>query len=165
MTIEVHPVEVVTVQASFRFVKRGGRKEMVLPEGVTQRSQSADSTLVKARPRAFRWKRMLESRQFATIGDMAAHESIAPTHMTRVMRLTLLAPGIVEAIVDGRREFGLAELLESFPLDWTKQTCDLESGAPSVAPPSERCSRPSTARTMIGTMRVGARWLRSRPAS
>lgn len=127
MKIEVHAADVVTVQVPFRLVKRGGRKEMVLPEGIAQGSKSTDNTLVKALARAFRWKKMLESGEFATIGDLAAHETIAPTYMTRVMRLTLLAPGIVEAIMQGRCTLGLADLLEPFPAEWTKQRQRLDA--------------------------------------
>lgn len=52
--------ETVTVHVPFRVVKRGGRKEMQLPDGAAS-SRKTDNTLVKALARAFRWKRMLES--------------------------------------------------------------------------------------------------------
>lgn len=114
--------ETVTIHVPFRIVKRGGRKEMQLPEGGTPPAR-ADSTLVKALARAFRWKRMLESGEFATIAELAEREGIAPSYMTRVLRLTLLAPDIVEAILDGRQglEVTLAQVLEPFPLTWQRQ--------------------------------------------
>ena len=95
---------------------------MQLPEGATQ-SRRTDSTLIKALARAFRWKRMLESGEFATIAELAEREGIAPSYMTRVMRLTLLAPDIVEAILDGKQghEVTLARLLEPIPMEWTAQ--------------------------------------------
>jgi hypothetical protein len=92
--------EMVTLRVHFRIVKRGGRKEMRLPEGASLPRQ-ADDAHVKALARAFRWKRMLESGELTTIADLAAREGIAPSYMTRVLRLTLLAPSIVEAILDG----------------------------------------------------------------
>lgn len=112
----------VTLHVPFRVVKRGGRKEMQLPEGVKQ-PRRTDSTLVKALARAFRWKRMLESDEFATIGELAECEGIAPSYMTRVLRLSLLAPDIVEAILDGRQglDVTLARLLEPFPNEWAMQ--------------------------------------------
>lgn len=115
--------ETVTLHVPFRIVKRGGKKEMQLPEGATQ-SQRTDSTLVKALARAFRWKRMLESGEYATIAELAEREGIAPSYMTRVLRLTLLAPDIIDAILDGRQEpeVTLARVLEPFPLDWKAQT-------------------------------------------
>lgn len=114
--------DTVTIHVPFRVVKRGGRKEMVLPEGAAQ-ARKPDNTLVKALARAFRWKGMLESGEFASISELAEREGIAFTYMARVLRLSLLAPDIVEAILDGRQgpEVTLARLLEPFPPEWTKQ--------------------------------------------
>ena len=114
--------ETVTVHIPFRLVKRGGRKEMQLPEGAAQ-PRRTDSTLVKALARAFRWKRMLESGEFATIAELAEREGIAPSYMTRILRLTLLAPDIVEAILDGKHApaVTLAQVLEPFPPVWSDQ--------------------------------------------
>ena len=114
--------ETVTLHVPFRIVKRGGKKEMQLPEGATQ-SQRTDGTLVKALARAFRWKRMLESGEFATIAELAEREGIAPSYTTRVLRLTLLAPDIVEAILVGKHgpEVTLARVLEPFPSEWPEQ--------------------------------------------
>ena len=61
--------ETMTLHVPFRIVKRGGRKEMQLPHGVRP-DRRMDNTLVKALARAFRWKRMLESGEFATIGEL-----------------------------------------------------------------------------------------------
>ena len=114
--------DTVTLHVPFRVVKRGGRKEMQLPDDAAQ-PRRTDSTLLKALARAFRWKRMLESGEFTTIAELAERESIAPSYMTRVLRLTLLAPDIVEAILDGTRGAGvtLSRVLEPFPLSWNKQ--------------------------------------------
>nr|WP_304504824.1 hypothetical protein [Defluviimonas sediminis] len=95
---------------------------MLLPEDATQ-PRRADNTLLKALARAFRWKRMLESGEFATIAELAEREGIAPSYMTRVLRLTLLAPGIIQEILDGRQrpEVTLARVLEPFPVEWEQQ--------------------------------------------
>ena len=115
--------ETMTLHVPFRIVKRGGRKEMQLPEGAAH-SPRTDNTLVKALARAFRWKRMLESGEFATIAELAEREGIAPSYMTRVLRLTLLAPDIVEAILDGKQgpEVTLSQCLEPLPPSWSEQT-------------------------------------------
>ncbi|PAU95459.1 hypothetical protein [Paracoccus salipaludis] len=115
--------ETVTLHVPFRVVKRGGRKEMHLPDGFRP-DRKADNTLVKALARAFRWKRMLEAGEFATIAELAEREGIAPSYITRVLRLTLLAPDIVEAILDGKQgpEVTLAQGLEPFPLAWQLQS-------------------------------------------
>lgn len=114
--------DAVTLHVPFRIVKRGGRKEMQLPDGAML-SRRMDSTLVKALARAFRWKRMLESGEFATIAELAEREGIAPSYMTRVLRLTLLAPDIINVILDGKQgpEVTLARVLEPFPLEWSAQ--------------------------------------------
>ena len=114
--------DTMTIHVPFRVVKRGGRKEMVLPEGAAQ-APKPDNTLVKALARAFRWKRMLESGEFATIAELAEREGIAPSYMTRVLRLTLLAPDIVETIMEGWQgpEVTLARLMDRFPEEWEGQ--------------------------------------------
>ena len=94
--------DTVTLHVPFRIVKRGGRKEMQLPDRVRP-ERTPDTTLVKALARAFRWKRMFESGEFATIAELAEREGIAVSYLTRVLRLTLLAPYIVEAILDGKQ--------------------------------------------------------------
>jgi hypothetical protein len=114
--------ETITIHVPFRIVKRGGRKEMQLPpDAPTQRRP--DNAIVKALARAFRWKRLLESGEFATIAELAAREGIAPSYMTRVLRLTLLAPDIVEAILGGRQgpEVTLAKLMMPFSEHWQNQ--------------------------------------------
>lgn len=68
----------VTVHIPFRLVKRGGRKEMHLPDGASSQ-RKMDNTMIKALARAFRWKRMLETGGFTTIAELAAHEGIAPS--------------------------------------------------------------------------------------
>lgn len=115
--------ETMTLHVPFRIVKRGGRKEMQMPDRVRP-ERTPDSTLVKALARAFRWKRMLESGEFATVSELAEREGIAPSYMTRVLRLTLLAPDIVEAILDGRQrpEVTLARLMVPVPAQWQDQS-------------------------------------------
>ena len=114
--------DTLTLHVPFRIVKRGGRKEMQMPDGAAQ-ARRTDSTLVKALARAFRWKRMLESGEFMSISELAEREGIAPSYMTRVLRLTLLAPHIVEAILDGRKgaEVTLTSVMGPFPLNWSEQ--------------------------------------------
>ena len=112
----------LTIHVPFRIVKRGGRKEMQLPVGTTA-PRAPDNTLVKALARAFRWKRMLESGEFTTIAELAEREGIATSYMTRLLRLTQLEPGIIEAVLDGRQgdAVTLARLMDPFPISWNEQ--------------------------------------------
>ena len=79
--------------------------------------------LVKALARAFRWRRMLETGRYGTITDLAAAEKINASYVSRVLRLTLLAPDIVEAILDGRQTEGvtLPRLMQPFSVAWQVQ--------------------------------------------
>jgi len=115
--------ETITIHVPLHIVKRGGRKEMILPTSAPVQ-RKMDNTLVKALARAFRWKRMLESGEFTTITELAKYENLALTYLTRVLRLSLLAPDIVEAILDGRQspEMTPAALLERFPMEWNLQS-------------------------------------------
>jgi hypothetical protein len=104
--------------------QRGGRKLVLTPGGMASRGASAaDTTLVKALARAFRWRRMMETGRFATINELAAAEKINSSYVSRVLRLTLLAPDIVEAILDGRQPEGmtLPGLMDPFPVEWERQ--------------------------------------------
>lgn len=115
----------VSVRVPFAVRKRGGRKLVVIaPDGTAGRPQPhIDSALVKALARAHRWRRMLETGVHATIGEIAAAEKINPSYASRVLRLTLLAPEIVEAILDRRQgpEVTLDRLLRPFPVEWEGQ--------------------------------------------
>jgi len=105
--------------------QRGGRKLMIAPASTTNRGASAaDTTLVKALARAFRWRRMLEAGRYSTINELAAAEKINSSYVSRLLRLTLLAPDIVEAILDGRQPDGmtLPGLMEPFPVEWERAT-------------------------------------------
>jgi hypothetical protein len=114
--------DTVTLHVPFRFVRRGGRKELQLPDGVPQQRKMG-KTLVKALARAFRWKRMLESGEFATIAELARRERIAAPFLTRTMRLAQLAPDLVEAILDGSEPRGLTleSLRSPLPTAWSEQ--------------------------------------------
>jgi len=82
-----------------------------------------DSTLVKAIARAFRWRKLLETGVYGTIEELAAAERINPSYVSRVLRMTLLAPDIVEAILNGSQphEVTLAVLMRPLPLRWAEQ--------------------------------------------
>lgn len=116
--------DTVTVYVPFRIVKRGGRKLVITPDGESHRPRPRiDSALVKALARAHRWQRMLESSECTSITELAEVERINRSYMCRVLRLTLLAPEIVEAILDGRQseDVTLPALMKGFPVEWQEQ--------------------------------------------
>ena len=79
--------------------------------------------MIKAVARAFRWREMLENGRYATVVEIAAEEQINESYVSRLLRLTLLAPGIVEAILDGKQPPGmtLATLMLRVPITWREQ--------------------------------------------
>ncbi len=79
-----------------------------------------DPSLVKALARAFRWKRMLGDRRYGSVAELAAAEKLNASYVSRILRLTLLAPDIVEAILDGRQPVNmtLPVLMGPFPVEW-----------------------------------------------
>jgi hypothetical protein len=82
-----------------------------------------DNVLVKALARAFRWQGLLDRGAYTTIKEIARKEKIDSSYVGDVLRLTLLAPDIVEMILDGRQPPGLqfAQFRKAFPLDWLAQ--------------------------------------------
>jgi hypothetical protein len=122
---------VVTIKVPFAIRKRGGRKLVLAPDGAPMPllTPQVDSTLVKAIARAFRWQKMLETGRYATIKEIAKAEKINPSYVSRVLRLTLLAPATVEAVLEGRADAGLTLAMAPFPVEWVRQ-----SGRPSFPP-------------------------------
>ncbi|MGE0256848.1 MAG: hypothetical protein AB7N54_19620 [Alphaproteobacteria bacterium] len=115
----------VTVRVPMVLRRRGGRKVVVAPEGSdwAPPRPRIDNTLVKALARAFRWRRMLESSGRLTVRDIADAEQINSSYVSRVLRLTLLSPEIVDSILNGRAAeiLTLARLMEPFPDIWMRQ--------------------------------------------
>src|SRR5215210_6324719 len=94
----------ITVQVPLTIRRRPGRKTVVMPireGGQAALPTRADPALVKALARAFRYQRLLDEGRYASISEMAAAERIDRGYLGRVLQLTLLAPDIVEAILDG----------------------------------------------------------------
>ena len=113
----------------FKFTKRGGRKLVVTPDGAEWAPRPrVDNAMVKALARAFRWRKHAGRRACIRRWRISpGPRAYTPTYVSRVLRLTLLAPEIVEAILDGRQpaEVQLDDLLEGFPLEWQRQKAHL----------------------------------------
>jgi hypothetical protein len=114
----------LVVRIPMRFQRRGGRKRIVAPDGseiAPTAKPQPDGTLVKALARAWRWQRMLENGECGSLAELSAAERISRSYICRVLRLTLLAPDIIERVMDGGPTVGLARLLEPFPAEWERQ--------------------------------------------
>jgi hypothetical protein len=120
----------MTVRVPMKFQVRGGRKLVVTPDGSpswAKPRKRIDNAMVKALARAFRWQKLLDDSTDTTIEDIANSEKINPSYVSRVLRLTLLSPEIVEMILDGRKSLSLTmkDLLIGFPLEWGLQKSKL----------------------------------------
>jgi hypothetical protein len=72
--------------------------------------------------RAHRWKELLESGRFGSGTEIAAAQGVDPSYVARILRLTLLAPDIVESILDGTEPDGASlSRLHRLPSDWEGQ--------------------------------------------
>jgi hypothetical protein len=112
---------------------QGGRKQVVTPVGATPwfpTPSRVDNTIVKAIVRAHRWRDMLESGRHATVRDLAKSEGINESYLGRILRLTLLSPSIIEAILEGLQPANLEldDLLKQFPVTWDQQLETLIKG-------------------------------------
>jgi hypothetical protein len=94
---------------------------VVAPDGApwSQSWAGIDNTLVKALARAHRWKKMLSDGRYVSVTELAAGEKLDRGYLGKILMLTLLAPDIVEAILDGQqpRDLGVHVLRQGFPVE------------------------------------------------
>jgi hypothetical protein len=115
----------VTVHIPVAFRQRAGRKQILTPSGSAPWSTAprVDTALLKAIVRAYRWREMLESGKYSCAADLAETEKVNASYLSRILRLTLLAPDIVEAIISGQQPSTLQvdDLLRPLPSPWRQQ--------------------------------------------
>ena len=119
---------IVSVHVPIAFRRRRGRKLILVPADSLQPDWSpppskADPALVKALARAHRWKKLLDAGAYATIKEIAETEQVAARYIGQLLQLTLLAPDIIEMILDGRlpRGLGLNHFMDPWPGLWEEQ--------------------------------------------
>ena len=117
------------VSISVSFLQRGGRKQILSPPGTAQWSPAprVDCALVKAVVRAHRWRHLLESGEYSSSAELAKSEKVNDSYLSRILRLTLLAPDLIEAILAGRQAstLQLDDLLKPLPAAWERQRSEL----------------------------------------
>jgi hypothetical protein len=141
----------VTVSVPLTIRRRGGRKQIIGPDGAVARQGDSgagvvpvrgDPALIKALARGFRWRRMLEEGRYGSISEMAKAEGVERGYLGRLIKLTLLCPDIVEGILDGKysEPIGLPDVMRSLPTEWGAQRAGIDrcdAAASSSNPPSE----------------------------
>jgi hypothetical protein len=118
------------VRIPMRFQRRGGRKRIVAADGsdiVPTSKPKPDGTLVKALARAWRWQKLLDDGVCGSVIEISEAERISKSYVSRILRLALLAPDIVEEILEGRQQDALLleRLRRGWPADWAAQRSHL----------------------------------------
>jgi hypothetical protein len=125
--------QAITIRIPITWKRRGGRKVIIAPAGGdawVPMKPRPNEALIRALARAHRWKRLIEDGTYRSSAEIADADKVTRSFVNRLLRLTLLAPDIQEAIIDGRQPKGmqLAELTDAIPSEWEEQRKALLSG-------------------------------------
>jgi hypothetical protein len=129
MTIKQQTPSTITVHVPLKFAVRGGRKTIIGEMAHDAPKTRFDNSIAKALARAYRWKRQLEDGTYATVDELAKAERINGSYVTRILRLNLLAPDIVEASLDGRTTLTVLALSVPISSSWSEQRVALANSA------------------------------------
>jgi hypothetical protein len=127
----------VTVHVPLIFTVRGGRKTIIGDIPYTAPRTRFDDSIVKALARAHRWRSLIEDGSYASITELARDKGVNDSYACRLLRLTLLMPDIIEAVLDRRGALlTLDALMRPLPLEWDKQRSALRGGCPKETVPA-----------------------------
>lgn len=105
--------------------RRGVESRLVIPRAMSARPGKPDPASIKLIGRALRWWELLRTGQVRTAGEIAAQEGIRDRYVQRVLDLAMMAPDIVESIVEGRQPLELTAqsllLKVEIPANWKEQ--------------------------------------------
>ena len=116
----------LVVRIPMRLGRQRGRKRILAPDGsqlTPPTKPQPDGVLVKALARAWRWQRLLDQGVYSSVTEIAEAEKISKSYVSRILRLALLAPDIVEAILGGwaDQRVMLEKLERPLPVGWEEQ--------------------------------------------
>jgi hypothetical protein len=116
----------LVVRIPMRLGRQRGRKRILAPDGselTPPTKPQPDGMLVKALARAWRWQKLLDKGVYGSVTEIAEAEKISKSYVSRILRLALLAPDIVEAILGGwaDQRVMLERLERPLPVDWEEQ--------------------------------------------
>ena len=123
--------QTTTITVPFTIRTRGGRKLILTPDGTPASPPTRsrpDGALIKALARGFRWQKMLREGDCQTLEEIADAKNINPSYVSRLLRMTLLAPEIVEGVLAGRQPAGLtmAKAMQPFSTNWVSQNLEFD---------------------------------------
>jgi len=108
--------------------RKQNRKVMIPPPGDDSilGSGGHDLPMIRMLGKAFYWQRLLDEGRYPTANDLARSLKLEPGWVAEVLRLTTLAPDIIESVLDGRqpRDLNLHTLRgrrDQLPRDWGEQ--------------------------------------------
>ena len=118
--------DAIVIDIPVRFHRRNGQHKVVPQAGSAddgRENGERNDALVTAIAKAYRWQEQLESHEYSGLEDLAAANGVDRTYVGRILRLTSLAPEIVEAILEGNEPEGisLARLRADLPVVWRDQ--------------------------------------------
>src|SRR5215208_4900600 len=122
---------IVVVRIPMRLGKQRGRERILAPDGselTPPTNPQPDGVLVKALARAWRWQKLLDKGVHGSVTEIAEAEKISKSYVSRILRLALLAPNLVEAILGGwaDQRLMLKQLEGPLPASWQDQRALLE---------------------------------------
>jgi DNA invertase Pin-like site-specific DNA recombinase len=113
------------LRITIRLKTRGGEKIIQVPGGGSPHVVSKlDQALIRAVARAIDWREALENGEAESVSDLARKSGCTYHYVKRILKLSFLAPGIVEKILQGRQPNGLnlSQILRiDLPLSWKSQ--------------------------------------------
>lgn len=116
--------DLLSLTADAQFRRRGGEVRLILP-GVSpyQTLAQPNLALVKAIARGYSWYEKLISGEVISLQSLAADTGVNKRYVSRVVRCALLAPDIVDMILEGRQpsELTLNKMFDHLPVNWAEQ--------------------------------------------
>src|SRR4051794_39832580 len=120
----------LVVRIPMRLGRQRGRKCILAPDGSElppPAKLQPDGARHKALARARRWQKLLDRGVYGSVTEIAEAERISKSYVSRILRLALLAPDIVEAILGGwaDQRVMLERLERPLPMGWEEQRAAL----------------------------------------
>lgn len=113
------------IRIPMKIKKRGGRKEVIVRDGLDEHAAKLDMDLpfVIALARAHAWQELLDCGNYRSIREMATDLGVCASYVKRLLRFTILAPDIIESVLDGKESDTISQskLTGAIPSDWAVQ--------------------------------------------
>ena len=120
---ERKPAHARVLEVPWLMIRLGGRTELQFKGASVQTTRHLHEGFVLAMARAFQWKDELVAGRVPTIKALAQREGVARSYVMRVLRLSFLAPDVIDVILNGWQPpgFTLEPFRRPIPLEWAAQ--------------------------------------------